>query len=938
MTTRHLVPLAIAAALVSVGSVAWAGGAGDVRASLRERPPVASAESDRSGGARLDTLWIYDADFSTTTGDNAGWTVSDQSGTIGQTNYWHHDTIRLSEEYLGDSTWWCGTYNSCWRQPRGYANEWYQILEREMTEIAASSSPGDLVELEFDQRYAMERNYDYGYVDVSNDDGGTWSTIASYNNTGFQGAGIPHNWNHPVDGHVTHDLSTYAGETVRLRFRFESDDAYSAQDQYDNTQHSVRDGAWQLDNITINVNGSPIFADDSESGNNGWIHEDREPAGQTGVAFWRGQFGIQFVTGRPFTCQNRPVGTWMYAPVDPFTSRMVTGEDTWLMSPPIDISGAEKLVGAWDQWADCPAASNDLHDLLVASNDNRDCVTDPDGFVDEEPGAWYADPYWYNEVDDWDAFAGNDWLAIMWRAWNDEPPEAGEVHWAGLIHNRQRVGIPSGDAGTAWERDEWQSFNDWFHEDLADALLDTARVQIKDDDDVVSAYLMASNDDGATWDAYAMIREAPESNWWQAPPPVNQMSRGSEIHYYFEATDGAGNTSVYPDRAPDFYYEFSILPIEATTETPGILLVDKNGRLTPGDQREWRQYTEFYYTEPLEILGYEWEVYDVEVPSGSDLSWGPDTSGMKYYHTQVWFASDFDAYTLWARDQYNLIQWLSQGQTAERNLLLTGNDVGYEMIATGGETLGFYNTWLASEYLENAVGVVTVDSVPGLVDQAGGYDFMTEGDEECILRGACPVLMYFDVVNARSGIPGNEVVALYEKQDSEQKPAGVAYTHQTLGYQTVNLGFGPEYLSHGTTHGGAGNYTAEGHYYTGLKDRRDLMENIMDYFGLTPTGQGTGIEEASGRNVLAQARPNPFNPVTTITFSVREAGPVTISVYDVAGRLVRTLLDAELSAGHEGAISWDGTSDAGERCASGVYFYRIAAPSFTSSRKMVMLK
>jgi hypothetical protein len=938
MKARCTAVLAVVAALVALGSVTWAAGPGTERATLRERPPVARPSSvGRSEGARLDTLWIFDADFSTTTGDNAGWTVADESGTLGQTNYWHHDTIRLSEAYLGESAWWCGTYNPCWRQARGYGNDWYQVLEREMTEVAATS-PGDMVVLEFDQRYAMERNYDYGYVDVSDDDGATWSTIATYNNTGFQGAGVPHDWDHPVDGHATHDLSAHAGETIRLRFRFDSDEAYSSQDQYDNTQHSVRDGAWQLDNITINANGSPIFSDDSESGNNGWIHDDREPAGQTSVVFWRGRFGVDFVTGRPFTCENRPEGTWMYAPVDPFTSRMVDGEYTWLMSPPIDISGAQKLVGAWDQWADMPAASNDLHDLLLASDDNRDCVSDPDGFVDEEPGWWYADPYWYNEVDDWDAFSGNDWLAVMWVVRNDEPPEGGEVHWAGLIHNRQRVGIPSGDAGTAWERDEWNSFNDWFRDDLTDALLDTGRVQIKDDDDIVSAHLMASNDDGTTWEAYAMNREAPESDWWQAPPPANQMTAGSEVHYYFEATDGEGNTSVHPDRAPGEFYEFSILPLEATTEAPGILLVDKHGRTTPGDERNWRRYSEFFYTEPLEILGYEWEVYDVEVPSGSDLSWGPDTSGMKYYHTQIWFCNDFDAYTLWPRDQAALIEWLSDGATDERNLLVTGSDVGYELIATGRETMGFYNTWLASEYIDNAVGVVTVDSVPGIVDQAGGYDFMTEGDREAILRGACPVLMYFDVVNARSGIPGNEVVAKYRKQDSTERPAGVAYTHQTTGYQTVNLGFGPEFISDGTTFGGPGNYTAQGYYRTGLLDRLDLMQNIMSYFAVAPTGPGTGIEQTPGRNVLAQAAPNPFNPVTTIAYAVRRAGPVTITVYDVAGRVVRTLLDEELPAGTEGKVVWDGSDQRGERCGSGVYFYRINAPDFTSSRKMVLLK
>ena len=84
-------------------------------------------------GARLETLWIFDADFEDLTGDNAGWTAYDVSGTLAQTNYWHKDTIRIPDSLvylLGDSTWWCGTYNECWRHPRGYGNFWVQILKR----------------------------------------------------------------------------------------------------------------------------------------------------------------------------------------------------------------------------------------------------------------------------------------------------------------------------------------------------------------------------------------------------------------------------------------------------------------------------------------------------------------------------------------------------------------------------------------------------------------------------------------------------------------------------------------------------------------------------------------------------------------------------------------------------------------------------------------
>ena len=180
-------------------------------------------------------------------------------------------------------------------------------------------------------------------------------------------------------------------------------------------------------------------------------------------------------------------------------------------------------------------------------------------------------------------------------------------------------------------------------------------------------------------------------------------------------------------------------------------------------------------------------------------------------------------------------------------------------------------------------------------------------------------------------------MADYVKLDTTTDPAGVAYTHQTLGYQTVNLGFGMEFMMDGTAGGGSANYTAEGYYHTGVGDRTNLMTNIMGYFGTVAGGTATGIDSGV-KNVLSHAYPNPFNPVTRIAYSVKEAGPVTIEVYNVAGKVVRTLLDTELDTGSKGFVVWDGTSEAGDRCASGVYFYRIAAPGFTESHKMIMLK
>jgi hypothetical protein len=87
------------------------------------------------------------------------------------------------------------------------------------------------------------------------------------------------------------------------------------------------------------------------------------------------------------------------------------------------------------------------------------------------------------------------------------------------------------------------------------------------------------------------------------------------------------------------------------------------------------------------------------------------------------------------------------------------------------------------------------------------------------------------------------------------------------------------------------------------------------------------------------ARPNPFNPRTTIPFDVPGPGraAVRLAIYDVEGRVVARLVEAELPAGRH-AVEWDGRGAAGERLATGVYFYRMAIGDFVATRKLALVK
>ncbi|MEE9270852.1 MAG: FG-GAP-like repeat-containing protein [Candidatus Krumholzibacteria bacterium] len=90
---------------------------------------------------------------------------------------------------------------------------------------------------------------------------------------------------------------------------------------------------------------------------------------------------------------------------------------------------------------------------------------------------------------------------------------------------------------------------------------------------------------------------------------------------------------------------------------------------------------------------------------------------------------------------------------------------------------------------------------------------------------------------------------------------------------------------------------------------------------------------------LGQNFPNPFNPSTTIQYWIAKQGPVTLTVYNVAGQQVKTLVKAlqrPATRGH--IVRWDGRNESGEHVASGVYFYRLVTSNFIQTRKLVLLR
>ncbi len=126
----------------------------------------------------------------------------------------------------------------------------------------------------------------------------------------------------------------------------------------------------------------------------------------------------------------------------------------------------------------------------------------------------------------------------------------------------------------------------------------------------------------------------------------------------------------------------------------------------------------------------------------------------------------------------------------------------------------------------------------------------------------------------------------------------------------------------------------EQNYYAGIGNGR------TNSAGFQTATAWLGFSYMNVRNiptdVTIPARNN-LIPATTISFDLAQKGPVSLRIYNVAGRLVRTLVDGERDAGSYSEI-WDGKNETGSSLGSGVYFLRMKTGAFESTRKLVLLR
>ncbi len=115
-----------------------------------------------------------------------------------------------------------------------------------------------------------------------------------------------------------------------------------------------------------------------------------------------------------------------------------------------------------------------------------------------------------------------------------------------------------------------------------------------------------------------------------------------------------------------------------------------------------------------------------------------------------------------------------------------------------------------------------------------------------------------------------------------------------------------------------------------------LVLGVCEYIGLDLSQIQNEAANPSGYSLL-QNYPNPFNPVTTLRYDLPENSYVNITIYDMLGREVKTMVNQVQNAGYR-SIIWDATNDFGKPMSAGIYLYQIQAGEYLQTKKMVLLK
>ena len=380
--------------------------------------------------------------------------------------------------------------------------------------------------------------------------------------------------------------------------------------------------------------------------------------------------------------------------------------------------------------------------------------------------------------------------------------------------------------------------------------------------------------------------------------------------------------------------------IAASTQRNCILYYQKlNSRRRSGDLNR----TSFMYT--LDDLGYrgEYDVYDVQGYGNTDNQLGTRANvgqasgyaliiqddGRSNLVPNIPAGGGFDGTLFDQAGWYR--SYLAQGSAGiagSATLWLIGENSAF---LTRTNPLISADFGLSMGATDNDPGLAISPTVQGHASNTfangGVLDFT---GHEFNLAGGCPAFRAYDVADPTAGATQTH---RYTAGATSGRGAIIMNRNAALKWNTVWMGFAWFDIRFAAAPASP-------------TPSRVLASQILSQTiaaacnrpgGATDIGDRHAIDVPPARTALHANVPNPFNPTTRIGFDLAMSGLVRLEVFDVAGRLVRTLVNGETAAGRH-AVTWVGIDATGARVASGIYFYRLEAPAYTATRKMVLLQ
>ncbi len=435
---------------------------------------------------------------------------------------------------------------------------------------------------------------------------------------------------------------------------------------------------------------------------------------------------------------------------------------------------------------------------------------------------------------------------------------------------------------------------------------------------------------------------------------IPAQANGSLVRYYALAADNIGQTNTWPGNAPAGYRAYTV-----GHERPLLVINEIIASNTTGITDEMGEFEDWI------------EIYN---PGAVTVGLGGMFLTDNFDNRHAW---EIPAGYSLAPGEF-LIVW-ADNDPGDGPLHATFK------LSSGGEEVGFYDT----EDLGNAkihgfkYGLVAADVGIGFLPDLGsdkdahfsfGYspEYLatpTPGvgnGTSALYSDVC--INEFHTTSAGGGV--DDWVELYNRGTATVDIGGM--------YLSDNRGENLKYMISGGTMLAAGNFlvfdevelgfsfssagevimftAADGvsglDFYDYAQQTPDVSEGRLAdgesrwYSLITPTpgapnSGASAIEDQVPGNVPTlygiRNAPNPFNPKTEILFTLGQADDVTVSVYDLNGRLMRTLHRGPLSSG-EHKLNWDGNDEQGRRLASGAYFARIVTETTMATQKMLLLK